>query len=161
MSDDRDYRFPDHPGKDPDEEWSGILDCFPICAIYWSRNEQYSSSDFVRPSRSTGYAYECTVAGTSGNREPIWPTTLNATVVDGSVTWTCRAASTNGLNAISSPSVISDPTGLTVAVVVDESTKLIPTYSGGTLDQDYDAVFTFTMNGLTRVARQRVPVRKR
>jgi hypothetical protein len=161
MTEERDYRFPDHPGKDPAEEWSGILDCFPICAVYWASNEQFGSGDFIRPTRATGFAYECTTAGTAGAREPVWPRVVAATVTDGSVTWTCRAASTNGINAITSPSVVSDPTGLTVDVDVEEGTKLIPTYSGGTVGQDYDAVFSFTLNGLLRVARQRVPIRKR
>lgn len=32
-------------------------------------------------------AFQCTVGGTTGATEPTWPGTLNATVVDGTVTW--------------------------------------------------------------------------
>jgi hypothetical protein len=47
------------------------------------------------------------------------------------------------------------------AVSVEEYTNILATYSGGGLDQDYDATFTFTLNGVTRVARQRVSIRKK
>jgi hypothetical protein len=83
-------------------------------------------------------------------------------VQNGSVVFTCRAAGTNGVMEITSPTAISDPTGLTIgSVSVSESTKILATYSAGTLGQDYDAVFTFTLNGATRVARQTVKVRRR
>lgn len=159
----RDYRFDDHLGKDPAEAAPVVLDLFSLCANFWTTNEQYSQGEFVRPNRATGFSYECTTAGTSGFREPNdWPTTIGATKTEGSVTWTCRAAGSNGLNAITSPSAVSDPTGLTIgSVSVSESTKILATYSGGVEDQEYDAVFTFTLNGVTRIGRQRVPVRKR
>jgi len=37
----------------------------------------------------TGYVYQCTVAGTSGNAasQPTWPLSFDGTVTDGSVTW--------------------------------------------------------------------------
>jgi hypothetical protein len=155
------YRLPDVQ-KDPAEALKVTLNLFYACANLWQRNEAYSLTDMIRPTRATGYAYECTNAGSSGNREPIWPRTLGSTVTDGSVTWTCRAAGDNGLSALSSPAATSDPTGLTVSdVSVEETTKILATYTGGQLGQDYDAVFTFTLNGVTRVARQRVEIRKR
>jgi hypothetical protein len=39
-----------------------------------------------------GYYYECTTAGTTGATEPTWPIIPGNTVVDGTVTWTCRLA---------------------------------------------------------------------
>lgn len=56
----------------------------------WQASTAYSLGDAVRPTTRNGYAYECTVAGTSGGSEPTWPTTPGNTVVDGTVTWTCR-----------------------------------------------------------------------
>lgn len=44
-------------------------------------------TDTVRPTAANGCLYVCTVAGTSGTTEPAWPTTVGATVVDGSLTW--------------------------------------------------------------------------
>lgn len=148
--------------KDAAESLAVELNLFTLCSVYWAPNEIYSSGQYVRPTRPTGFAYECTTGGTTGAREPRdWPTTLTQTITDGSVVWTCRAASTNGVNAITSPSATSDPTGLTISSVsVSESTKILATYSGGTLGQDYDAVFSFTLDGVTRIARQTVRIRK-
>jgi len=158
------YRFEDHPGKDPAESIPIELDWFSYCANFWRANEVVTSSEFVRPNtrRATGFSYEATAAGTTSNREPVWPTIIGLMVVDGSVTWTCRAAGTNGLNVLSAPSAVSEPTGLTISSIsAAENTKVRATYVGGTLDQDYDAVFTVIINGVPRVGRQRVMVRKR
>jgi hypothetical protein len=153
--------FPDAL-KDPAASKLVSLNLFKYCAAFWRPNELYALNEYVRPNKATGFAYQATTAGTSGSREPNWPTVLSDTKADGSVTWTCVAASTNGLNVISSPSAVSEPTGLTIsAVSVSESVKILATYSGGVLDQDYYAVFTFTLNGVSRVARQRVLIRKR
>lgn len=155
------FTFPDAL-KDPSESRLITLDLFKYCASFWRANEQVDSLEYLRPRKATGFAYQVTVAGTTGMREPVWPTVLAQTLVSGSVTLTCVAAAANGLNPITSPSAVSDPLGLTIsAVSASESTKILATYSGGTLDQDYDAVFTFTLNGVSRVARQRVLIRKR
>lgn len=156
-----DYTF-DPIEVDPGESRKVTLDLFGKCANFWRPNEQYASTEFIRPTRATGFSYECTTAGTTSEREPIWPRAIGLTVTDGSVVWTCRAASTNGLNAITSPSATPDPTGFTIGgVSVEEAHKILATYSGGQLGQNYDAVFTFTLNGVSRVARQRVEFRKR
>lgn len=153
-----DYTF-DSVTKDPGAGRAVELELFNKCANFWRPNEQYANGDFIRPNIATGFAYQATT-GTSGIREPRWPTTLAGTVTDGSVTWTCAAAGTNGLSAISSPSAVSSPLGMTIASVsVSETTKILATYTGGTVDQDFDAVFTFTLAGVTRVARQTVRVR--
>jgi hypothetical protein len=147
--------------KDASESKSVELNLFRWCASFWRPNEQYSNGEYARPTNPTGFAYQGT-AGTSGSREPVWPRTIDATVSDGSVTWTCKAAGSNGLNSISSPVGVSDPSGLTISdVSVSELTKILATYAGGTLGQDFEAVFTFTLNGVPRVARQLVKIRKR
>lgn len=43
-----------------------------------------------RPIVANSLYYEVTTAGTTGAGEPAWPTTVGNTVVDGTVTWTCR-----------------------------------------------------------------------
>jgi hypothetical protein len=47
----------------------------------------------VTPITKNGRKYICTGAGTSGGTEPIWPTTIGATVADGTATWTCSEMS--------------------------------------------------------------------
>lgn len=69
---------------------------FTTATPAWTASTAKAVRQWVVPSTGpAGYAYECTVAGaTHATVEPTWPTTLGATVVDGSVTWTCRPAVT-------------------------------------------------------------------
>lgn len=53
-------------------------------------NTAYALGDALRPISRNGYAYEVTVAGTSGGSPPTYPTTPGSTVADGTVTLTCR-----------------------------------------------------------------------
>jgi anaerobic selenocysteine-containing dehydrogenase len=55
----------------------------------WQASYSFALGAIVRPTTSTNYHYECTVAGTSGATEPTWPTVVNNTVADGTVTWKC------------------------------------------------------------------------
>jgi formate dehydrogenase major subunit len=56
----------------------------------WQANWPFVLGDIVRPTTSTNYHYECTVAGTSGPLEPSpWPTVVGNVYVDGTVTWKC------------------------------------------------------------------------
>lgn len=149
---------------DPEDTRGVALSLFRECANFWRANEAYEAGEHIRPNRATGFAYQCTTAGSSGAREPVWPTTIGATAPDGSVVWTCAAAAGNGVTAISAPSAVSEPTGLTITnVAVSESTKILATYSapGSTAGQDFDAVFSFTLDGEPRKARQQVQIRKR
>lgn len=57
----------------------------------WAATTAYALGDAARPTTRNGYVYEVTTAGTSAGAEPTWPTTPGNTVVDGTVTWTCRA----------------------------------------------------------------------
>jgi len=61
----------------------------------WQGETAYTT-EYVKPIIANGYHYECTVAGTTGDTEPTWPTTPGATVVDGGVTWTCRLPNSGG-----------------------------------------------------------------
>jgi len=57
----------------------------------WAASTSYALGDKVKPTTPNDNVYECTVAGTSGTTEPVWPTTEGATVTDGTVEWTCRS----------------------------------------------------------------------
>jgi len=63
----------------------------------WTPSTAKVLGDFVRPTSITDanvFVYECTVAGTTGTTEPTWPVVEGQTVVDGTVTWTCRRRKT-------------------------------------------------------------------
>jgi hypothetical protein len=56
---------------------------------WWQGPSVYSLGTLVAPQPPNGYYYKCTTAGTSGTSQPAFPTTIGATVNDGSVVWTC------------------------------------------------------------------------
>lgn len=58
-------------------------------AAVWATTTAYSLGAYRQPTVANTFYYSATVAGTSGASEPTWPTTVGATVVDGTVTWTC------------------------------------------------------------------------
>lgn len=156
------YRIQPDALKDAAESLKVSIDLYDLCAVKWRPNEDYSSAEFIRPPVPNGFSYEVTTGGRTGTSPQRFPTTIGQTVVSGSVTLTCRASSAGGVNAITSPTATSDPTGLTISnVAVSESHKILATYVGGTEGQDYDAVYSFTLDGVTRIARQKVQVRKR
>lgn len=67
-----------------------------IGATAWAAAVAKSLANFVKPTVSNKYRYECTTAGTTGATEPTWPTVDGSSVVDGTVTWTCRDTATTG-----------------------------------------------------------------
>jgi len=162
MPDETDYTITPALVLDPADTRTYEVDLFSKAAIFWRPNEVYGATEYARPTTATGFSYQVTTAGTSGAAEPRWPKVLAQTVTDGSVVWTCTAAAANGINAISAPSAASDPTGLTItSVSVSETHKIRATVTGGILGQDYDIVYSFTLEAVARVARHRVQCRKR
>lgn len=59
--------------------------------VAWVGFTDYALAAYVVPTASNDHKYECITAGVSAEFEPEWPTTLGATIEDGSITWTCRA----------------------------------------------------------------------
>lgn len=57
----------------------------------WEATTAYTLGDFREPTTRNGLRYEVTTAGTSDSGEPTWPTTVGATVADGTAVWTCRS----------------------------------------------------------------------
>jgi hypothetical protein len=64
-----------------------------MARIVWRAGASYTAGFVVEPDVLL-FAYEATTAGVSGTTEPVWPTTAGATVTDGTVVWTARAANT-------------------------------------------------------------------
>jgi phage-related protein len=55
----------------------------------WLASTAYGLGDVVQAytDPGTGFFFRCTVAGTTGTVEPFWPTVIENTVQDGTVTW--------------------------------------------------------------------------
>jgi prepilin-type N-terminal cleavage/methylation domain-containing protein len=55
----------------------------------WAASTAYTAGQLVRPTNTATapYLFRVTAAGTNGTTEPTWPTTLNATVTNGGVTF--------------------------------------------------------------------------
>ena len=71
----------------------------------WVASTAQALNSFRRPTVANGYRYEATTAGTTGATQPNWPTVNGATVVDGTVTWTCRAFNSTGATQPTWPTV--------------------------------------------------------
>lgn len=68
-------------------------------AADWVANTAYAVGDRVKSTTSPTHIFVCTVAGTSHtSTQPTWPTTIDATVVDSTVTWRCETLITLVLN---------------------------------------------------------------
>lgn len=166
------YRWPGIT-KDPDDTRPVQLSVFALCAQFWTPNEQYALGDFVWPriivldgqivKGALGVVLECTQAGRSGTKEPRWSTVPDTAMstADGTVIWTPRIGALQGISPVTNPLVVSDTQDLTVSsVVVNEGTKMLLDYSGGTLGQAYEVELSFMIGGRTRTGRQIVTIAK-
>lgn len=60
-----------------------------LAAVAWTATTAKALGAYGKPTVANLYYYKVTTAGTTGAAQPTWPTTVGATVVDGTVTWTC------------------------------------------------------------------------
>jgi lambda family phage minor tail protein L len=74
----------------------------------WASVTSYAVGAIVRAStvQDFGLVFKCTTAGTSGATQPAWPTLIDGTVVDGSVTWTAISAVYEDLSVLAPNAII-------------------------------------------------------
>jgi lambda family phage minor tail protein L len=74
----------------------------------WAATTSYAVGAIVRATavQDFGLVFKCTTAGTSGGTQPTWPTLLDSTVVDGSVTWTAISAVYEDLSVLAPNAII-------------------------------------------------------
>jgi hypothetical protein len=126
------------------------VDFTPALVNWHMRGVYYSSTARVRIPGIPGHEFECTTAGQTGTRPVLWPKTLAATVTDGSVTWTCRALSSDSLlDEVSGTPTWTVPTGIT-----SSSTSVSDNVASGMLavassldDGDYEVIVTASLTG--------------
>ena len=92
-----------------------VVRLFNSPSTAWVASNAQNVGDAVIPTTANGYFYECTVAGTTDTSEPTWPTSVGATVVDNTVTWTCRQVADMTFNT--ADSVIAAGTNYHIEVV--------------------------------------------
>jgi hypothetical protein len=91
------------------------LDLADVCASTWEPGRVYENGVRVRPaSKPSGFEYVST-AGQSAHREPKWPLTIDASIIDGSVTWTAKAISNASLSRTIATAVWTAPVGITIS----------------------------------------------
>lgn len=148
---------------DPNASRKVTLDLFDRCANFWRPNEQFALNEYVRPTKSTGFAYQAQGDGLSAFREPRWPSTSGQLVMDGSITWVTVPAGTSGLDPISALTTSVSNSALVISsAAIDETTSIVAAYSfsGAQESQEFEAIYDFTLNGVARRARQRVIARR-
>jgi len=114
--------FIDGLGTSGSKDFAGLDALVPVHSD-WAVSTAKVLGDYVVPTTFNGWRYECTVAGTTDDdTEPTWPTTEGETVVDATVTWTCRRC----------PSIEAGANGATLTLaMIDE---LIDKVLGGKPD---------------------------
>lgn len=128
--------------KTPDEVYDLEFEFRDLLLTAWTPGTQKSVGDFVRPTVPNGKEYEATVVtlpgtiGQTNSNEPTWPIAVGDTVVDGSVTWTCRAFGTSATDTISSQTATA-PSGLTLGTPTSSGTVVTVRASAGIDGKDY------------------------
>jgi len=74
----------------------------------WAATTSYAVGAIVRATtvQDFGLVFQCTTAGTSGGSQPAWPTLIDGTTVDGSVTWTAISAVYEDLSVLEPNAII-------------------------------------------------------
>lgn len=152
---------PKHPGATLDY----AVDFEEQCARVWAPLTDYEAGDRIRVfsgGKAVGFEFEPTTPGRTGPRAPVFPSTVGATVADGSLVWTCRALSSASLlRTISgTPTWESDDAAVTISDDSVSGFRAVAKIAGGEDDEDYVITITAdTSDGLVIVQTLILPVR--
>lgn len=125
------------------------FDWHDFLANDWQPGRAYASlGERIRPVRglATGFEYEVTTTGVSGNRRPIFPTTAGATVRSGSVTFTARAMSSASLRATISSSSFPAVSGVTLSDQSNDDLVYTTYVAGGSNGSSYEVKHQITLS---------------
>lgn len=116
--------------------------------VTWATSQTWAVGDQVVPKAApNGFYFRCTVGGAgSTTTEPTWPSTIGATVTDGSATWTCWGSTATG-NLPTTALFLGNGAGL------ETYTNLLATLSS----QSYDRI-ALAANDATSVAAWKVQI---
>ena len=145
--------------KRPNEVIKVTFDFTRALEVTWRAGTEYSIGQYVRPTSPNGVEYECTAAGQSGKREPLW-VGVSSTVSDGigELVWTGRSFGDNATDTIQSRTVTAS-SGLTVANDQIAGETVEADISGGGDGSCYEVVCQIvTVNGETLELEEKVKV---
>lgn len=114
-------------------------------AATWTATTAYALGDAVIPVAPNLRFYKATIAGTSDTCEPTFPTSVGATVVDATVTWTDQGLIVPIINVDATMDWEHGSVVMTIGSVG----------GGNTLDMDYDHLGYSRVNALTDTSRER------
>lgn len=132
----------------PGAKLSRGFDFGPLITRWRESGQDYSTGAMVRVPGKRGYQYEATTGGQAGDKPVLFPTTIAATVTDGSVTWTCRAAATTSLLTTVATVVWTAGTGATVtgdSVIGQVAVATVEIASTVASGEDIEFTLTATM----------------
>ncbi|MGH8221053.1 MAG: hypothetical protein ACREUT_21170 [Steroidobacteraceae bacterium] len=133
-------------------------------AQHWQAGLDVALGDRVRPTKHALFQARCTEAGTSADREPLWPGFLGAEVLDGSAVWVLESLDDGSLAARIAPPVLWSASsdlilfanqrliGQTALVTIDTSEALAG------VDYDVSSMINAT-DGRQKAAKIRIKVR--
>jgi hypothetical protein len=149
------------PDKDPESKEEFGVDFTQRLTRWRQERADYALTKRVRVRGRAGFEFECTTAGQTAIREPVFPSTVGATVADGSVTWTCRAASTASLLSTVSSVTWTAESPLTVSGTTLTGQVASALIDGGLDGMDYSVLVKATCaDGQVIAKRCILPVRK-
>jgi hypothetical protein len=124
--------------KDPDVPETYAIDFEDQMILPPLRRFFFAEGAVIRAPMDTGFYYECTEPGRSGQRYPdVWPRQDGEEFSDGSAIFTCRHPASEAVPTIQSAVWSSSPAGILVNSQSETGRLAVVILSGGIDGQDY------------------------